>query len=327
MNYNIQEDKKIDNLVDCSNNKSIILNEEISIQQMSMDTSLIAINYPENSLNVTNEYIKKGIISCSDFHVSNEIELDEPLKRCRTNTTGILPEHNKRMEINDFNDDVIVNIRDTEYDDVDILDFLLCEQRPMTPSVEEMYKEIYERSESEDIKSSIDYDNMKFCYCCEQNLILPIYEITNFIRHHLLLNKYSKYLIIVFRLCPTIFLDYDVSENKHLKKYILDYISSKDKCEIDTGNSIFANLNLVNQYELCTRKSSNSHIFEILFHQENLKYTDYIKCDSCKQYLCPMHTYLGNCIYKKCNYCDKRWTICGWCKSEFNEEYACKYIH
>jgi hypothetical protein len=321
MNNNIQETKKIDIFADCNNN-TIISNEIINITKMSEDSPLIVINYPniilEMETDTIQEYAKKGIISCSEFYSdSNKMHFEKPIKRNQTNSQ-LLTLDNKDT----------INFDEKYYNEDEFLEFIFSEQQPITPpTLEEIYKNMYECEESYDIRGTTNYNNMHFCYYCKQNLVIPAGEITKFLNYHVYSKKYSKYLLIVFRLFPSIFIGYNILENKFLKKFILDYLSFKEHCKFEIEFAEFASLKLINEYELQTRNNLNSHIFENIFYQENLKYTDYIKCDSCKNYLCPMHIYLGNCIYKCCDICNKKWTICGWCKPDFNEEYACKYIH
>ncbi len=192
----------------------------------------------------------------------------------------------------------------------------------------DFYKIFYERPEQEEIYKSSNYNNQFFCYYCKNYLVLAESEITLFLKIHMLLNLNSKYLILVFRLRPNIFLNYDIMMNKYLRKYIMNYLNLTDEIFDNKADNYFNDMIILNQYFTIINKSVNAHIFEILFHQLNLKYCDYLKCDSCKNYMCPKHIYLANCYFAKCKICNSNnWTICGWCKPNFNEENACEYIH
>lgn len=200
---------------------------------------------------------------------------------------------------------------------------------------EELCKLFYERDETEITVKSSDYSNESFCHYCRNHQVLPDFEIYNFLDKYLMTNTNAniKYLILVFRLRPEIFFRYDVMMNKHLRKYILSYLhldkSILDDLNLDDPSQIFLkNMNILNQYYSKVASSINSHVYENLFHQVNLKFIDYLRCDSCKNYMCPKHTYLANCYFGKCKSCEvKNWTICGWCKPSFNEDFACKYLH
>jgi hypothetical protein len=221
-----------------------------------------------------------------------------------------------------------------------------------TKTHEEICKIFYERddTEREDLKREIserDYSNESFCAYCKSHQVLPDFEIYNFMDKHLMTdsNITKKYLIMIFRLRPDIFFNYDVLSNKHLRKYILSYLrmnnisiehdgacTDVDKvCKFDLGDPremFFRNTKIMNQYYSKVFGSVNAYVYENLFHQPNLKFEDYLKCDSCKNYMCPKHIYLSNCYFGTCNYCKVRnWSICGWCKPGFNEYFACKYLH
>jgi hypothetical protein len=192
----------------------------------------------------------------------------------------------------------------------------------------DIYKSFYERPEQEEIYKSSNFNNQFFCHYCKNYLVLAEAEIALFLNLHITLNKNYKYLILVFRLCPNIFLNYDIMMNKYLRRYIFNYLNLSDETFYNNADKYFYNIIILNQYFSIINKSTNSHIFENLFHQPNLKYEDYLKCDSCKNYMCPKHMYLSNCYFAKCKICkSNNWTICGWCKPNFNEEYACEYIH
>jgi hypothetical protein len=254
-----------------------------------------------------------------------EVITDEPLARKRFDNTNGIPisssyQDLSKLEFGGTND----------WDDKELMDDYILDTQCYDPSVlsvaqENFYKNFYEKTELEESAKSSNYENECFCHYCKNYLVLPQFEILNFLNSHFTLNKNSKYLILVFRLCPDIFSDCDILTNKYLKRYIMNYLNLSNIIADSTEN--FKNI-VINQYLSKISNSFNSHIYEILFHQSNLKYIDYVKCDSCKNYMCPKHTYLSNCYFAKCKYCNtKTWTICGWCKPGFNEEIACKYLH
>lgn len=200
---------------------------------------------------------------------------------------------------------------------------------------EEICKMFYERNEPILNTKSSDYSNESFCSCCKIYQTLPDFEIYNFLNKYLITNtnRNIKYLIIVFRLRPEIFSRCDIMMNKHLRKYIFSYLSinNTNPYNLILENSeeiFFKNISVLNEYFSKITGTINTYIYENLFHQPNLNFTDYVKCDSCKNYMCPMHTYLANCYFAKCRSCNvQNWSICGWCKPGFNEDFACKYLH
>jgi hypothetical protein len=279
--------KKIDNF---NNSLKYI---DIIEDNMFCDNNSIVINYPEI------------ITSYNEFYLLNDTE-DEPMAT---------------MPLKEFSTEDM----DELDDDFKFLDFLLNEEKQEPITLNEIYAEFYGRGESIDIKSSTDYNNLQFCYYCKNNMVLPNTEIHNFLNTHMSFKKNSKYLNMVFRLCPNIFRNYNVMENKYIRNYILEYLNIKETYYNNLQKNSFTDFDIMCQYE--TKTVYNSHIYENLFYQPKLEYSDYIKCDSCKNYICPIHNYLSNCLFRDCNFCTKKWSICGWCKGDFNEEIGCKYIH
>lgn len=356
--------KKNDNLDVCALN-NIHLDNNTMLEQES-----ISINYPKYSTDVSEHLNNKfcssedenlslvtnnkrskytnNVISCSEsiFDICLDtidsipdfpIETDESLARkrviadnCSKTITGL----KSCSDLSKFSNSS--NFEEFDYlDDRERLDEYITTDinKNYQELQDEFYKNFYEKIELEDIAKSSNYNNECFCYYCKNNLILPDFEIINFINSHLESNKNSKYLLLVFRLCPRIFSNYDVMANKQLRKYIRNYLGisddfSNDKSSETSSLNDLNNVIILNQYLSKITGCLNSYIYENLFHQPNLKYVDYVKCDSCKNYMCPKHTYLSNCYYAKCKSCNiKTWTICGWCKSGFNEDIACKYLH
>jgi len=267
---------------------------------------------------------KEGVVSESDIDTT----FSRPI--CKSSSCIGLNEYAKDDELDELEEYILLsertNSNSTSVQTVSLdPDFLIKH--------EEMCKQFYERDEDLVNKKCVDYSNECFCHYCRNYEVLPDVEVHNFLNKYLILNTNInvKYLILVFRLRPDIFSNYDIMMNKYLKKYILSYLNIKD----ENSNNIFmknSEESLFKNTEILSfmraSNSINEHTFENLFHQSNLKYTDYIKCDSCKNYMCPKHIYLSNCYYAKCKICNvKSWTICGWCKPGFNEVYACKYLH
>jgi hypothetical protein len=215
------------------------------------------------------------------------------------------------------------------YDETDELSIINYYYEDNNLKKKELLKLYYNETESEIITKSSNYNNEFFCNYCKNHMLLPDCEIDTFLYDHFMWNKKPKslkYLYLVFRLSPHIFNREQIMTNKYLRKYIIDYL------HVDNTyfhkQHIINDLILLNKYFEQVSNCSNLFIFENLFHQPNLTYIDYLKCDSCKNYMCPKHTYLANCYFATCSYCNiKKWTICGWCKLHFDEKYACKYIH
>jgi len=234
-----------------------------------------------------------------------------------------------------------INLDETNLDNKDFIEIDLdkfeidINPYSLTEEHEKLYKIYYEREEDL-LNNSLNYSNELFCCYCRNHEVLPEHEILNFLNEHIFQNPNinKQYLILVFRLKPELFYNLSILNNKHLKKYILSYLNIDIK---DLNNEInLLNENeqkikyteILNLYYKKIENCVNMYLFKILFHQSNLKYNDYVKCDSCKNYLCPKHRYLSNIYYAKCKCCmHKNWIICGWCKPGFNEFYACKFLH
>jgi hypothetical protein len=207
------------------------------------------------------------------------------------------------------------------------------EIKPLTDEQksERIYEYIYLICNGEPVKNT-NYSNESFCVCCKSQLILPHNEVNNFLNSHFDVKKKIniKYLLLVFRLCPYYFsMDY-LMKNPILKNKMIEHLKSIGKISNDELTSINSN----EQGEIILYDKYFSFInqvtpfaYEIYFHQPNLTFMDYIKCSICRGYMCPMHYYLSNSSCIKCTYCDKNWLVCGWCKPNFNEFYACKFIH
>jgi len=300
-------------------------------EETSIKNNLIKINYPGenilyNNINMFKE-INSDVISCSsDFFENNlnksENYVENKLKRTKKsvellNTENIISKVDDNLKTEDDFFELINNLEPTNEFENDI-------------NFKNILINFYEKEEDIEIKNSTNYDNGHFCFYCKNYMVLPDYEIINFLNFHLTQKKYSKYLILVFRLCPNIFSYQLVMENKYLRNYIHNYLNLEEVEFNDPNEKMIKELIIYSQYEIKTKNSrcNSSHIYENLFYQSNLKYIDYVKCDSCKNYLCPMHIYLSKFNFRDCNICKtKKWSICGWCKYDFNEELACKYIH
>jgi hypothetical protein len=167
-----------------------------------------------------------------------------------------------------------------------------------------------------------NYNNLEFCHYCNTHQVIPIGELPNFMYMHLINNKNPRYLKILYRIHPEYFLGIDITKNKHLKSIIQNEFGSIASSE-EVNSPNFNKY--INNYSFSFDRTFR---FEINFHQENLTFCDYIKCNLCHGYLCPMHIYLTNFHNAKCNICGiKSWNVCGWCKPMFNEYWACKILH
>lgn len=225
----------------------------------------------------------------------------------------------KYDELYDLNEEEIMQNDNNDIDLCSLLDEITKEN---DISNDVLNKYFYDRTENYKTEKTTDYTNQNFCYYCSNYMVLPNQEMDNFLNNHFKINKYSKYLFLVFRLCPYIFYSVDVMSNKYLEKFILTDLNLQSDYDKNKKFDIFNDYNIKNGFQL------KPFVFENLFHQPKLNFCDYIKCDICKNYLCPMHVSLSNCFHKKCNICsDKIWNVCGWCKFDFEEHIACKYIH
>ncbi len=314
--YKITDDIKLD--------KKDLIKEETLIKK-----DLIKINYPEENILLYNRNMMKEnnsvVISCSSNFFENNSNNSEnypenELKRNNKsfellNTENVISEIDEDLKTEDEFFDLMDNLEPRNKLENDI-------------NFENILINFYEKEEDIEIKNSINYDNEHFCFYCKNYMVLPEYEIINFLNLHLTQKKYSKYLMVVFRLCPNVFSYQRAMENKYLRKYIHNYLNLEEVEFNDPNEKMLKELVIFSQYEIKTKQCNSSHIYENLFHQPNLKYIDYLKCDSCKNYVCPMHVYLSKFNFRDCDICKtKKWSICGWCKYNFNEELACKYIH
>lgn len=193
------------------------------------------------------------------------------------------------------------------------------------------YEMVYSYNELPENNS--DYSNESFCSCCKNQLVIPYTEIDNFVRTHSNINKkkFNKYLMLLFRLCPNLLPFNFIMTNKFLREKVYSYLNLHDNFKYNPNERTYENINtdytIYSIYLSKTNREMSPFVYEIYFHQVNLKYEDYIKCSICRRYQCPMHMYLSNCLFSKCTYCDKNCIICGWCKPIYNEYYACKFIH
>lgn len=168
--------------------------------------------------------------------------------------------------------------------------------------------------------------NKIICDCCQKYLIIPNDRVNNFLIYHLNLKKKSKYLILIFRLCPYLF-SYDIMIlNKYLREIFFNWIGYTRSSNLELSMYL-ENKEMQNIYLNYQTKELTSFVYELYFHQQNIEYIDHVKCSICNFHLCPLHLYLANCDYSKCTYCEKKWIICGWCKPIFQESAACKFVH
>ena len=194
------------------------------------------------------------------------------------------------------------------------------------------YQEIYTIYDNEP-DNNTDYTNSNFCIYCKNKMVIPYNEINNFAKIHINVHKkrYVKYLIAVFKLRANLLPYNFVMTNKILRELVYSYLNLPDKFANNinerTESDIKIDYSIYTTYLLKNNRETTTFVYEIYFHQPDLKYEDYLKCSMCKMYLCPMHLYLSNSTFSQCNFCDKKWLVCGWCKPFFNEYYACKYIH
>ena len=99
----------------------------------------------------------------------------------------------------------------------------------------------------------------------------------------------SKYIKLLYRLKPDIFLNLNLSNYKYLESINFNYCKTQDNLK---------------------------YIYEIYFYQPDISDYDYINCTICSKKYCPIHIILNEFYMKKCNYCIKYWNICAWCKND-----------
>lgn len=270
------------------------------------------LNLDETSIEQIEEYLNK---------LSLEEERNTSLLNQFTSLNVWLSESDKEKTIiNNFESEKMLVLNEEK-------DTVIKEEKNFSQMTEEeIFKLFIEQGEDPETEFSSDYSNENFCFFCKKYEVLPVSEIVNFLESHYINNKNNKYLLLVFRLKPDIFINFDIMNNNYLKKYIISYLRLKNY-DYSTQN-INLDLAIKYQYYNTITNTFNTHIYETHFHQPNLKYTNYVKCDYCKNYMCPKHVYLSNCYFHLCNICkEKTWSICGWCKPIFNEYMACQYIH
>lgn len=197
----------------------------------------------------------------------------------------------------------------------------------------QLYFNIYGNPEMDIVDKNTNYTNMHFCNYCKTYQILPNNEINAFLaRHENMTNKkHIKYLILTFRLNPSIFYADFVMDNKILREIVFNFLQQDDKFKNNllkrTQDDMLIDRSFYNSYFVNINKNISPFIYETYFHQPKLDFTDYIKCTFCRKFICPMHCYITSLYCAKCNYCDKKWIICGWCKEMFDEKYACNILH
>ena len=177
-----------------------------------------------------------------------------------------------------------------------------------------------------------EFANEKFCHYCKYKNVIPISEKNIFIEKHFendaKTKKAREYLFLVFRLCPRYFENLNVMGNKHLRKYIFSYLNEMDVIHKSPYAQLLQDNNILCKYYNLASASVNEYVYEVLFHQPNLTYFDYTKCDFCEKNICPKHSYLSNHTFFKCSICNVHsWSICGWCKPFFDEVVLCNYKH
>lgn len=254
-----------------------------------------------------------------DNKIWDEIEFQ--IININDNDIIIPPKYNsERISNNDRNDLII--LEPDEYD-----------TNPSYSDEERMYKQMYESSSLESADRNTNYSNLSFCNFCRNQVVIPFSETDNFINAHRNINsiKYKKYLLPVFRLCPFLFdLDF-VMSNKLLRGIVYNHLGIIDNFKNNPlermEHDVINDYAVYNNYLSRIRHDKTHFVFEIYFHQPELQFSDYVKCNICKSYLCPLHFYISNSHCVGCKYCDKKWLICSNCKPVFNEFYACKYIH
>lgn len=200
-------------------------------------------------------------------------------------------------------------------------------------SVEEFYKKLYTRFHFSLNEHSSNYENKNFCDCCRKQYVIPPSELDSFIFSHATFSspRTKKYLLLVFRLKPFLFPFDVVMDNPFLRQTVYDRTGTNDRFKKNISARTEENKEtdklVYTKYFNILGIEATDFVYEQYFHQPYLTFCDYVKCSICRSNMCPTHYYLSNAQCSKCNFCDKSWVVCGWCKPNFNEGYACKYIH
>ena len=138
------------------------------------------------------------------------------------------------------------------------------------------------------------------CAMCKKKEVIHENYLTDFITKNLNSLRGKKYLVILYRLAPSLF------------------------SNIDLSKTVLKNINIPLSAE---NSSSYDFIYEIYFNQQNLNICDYEVCDNCKDFICPIHLKFNPIYYNKCKYCSKSWCICMNCMCSNPEKQLCKKIH
>lgn len=139
---------------------------------------------------------------------------------------------------------------------------------------------------------------MSLCYLCSKQLLIHERYIDEFIANNLYSVRNKKYMIILFRLAPYLFNEFNLTDT--------------------VLQNIAVSADIHDSYDF---------IFNGYFHQPHLTYKDYEICDICSHYICPMHQKFNPMNYERCYFCPKSWCICLNCVYSTNEKIMCDMIH
>lgn len=152
-----------------------------------------------------------------------------------------------------------------------------------------------------------DYSNKKFCFYCIYYSDIYKHDYKELLERYYYQHKYSKILLLLFRLFPSLFKNIDYSQHKILSN-------------VQSMSNTMEIINNKNEYRY--------HIYDIFFHQTNLYFEDYTKCDICGICACPLHEKICLFLYMKCFICkEKIWCLCSKCKVLYNPGYICSKYH
>lgn len=117
------------------------------------------------------------------------------------------------------------------------------------------------------------------CICCDRYIIIHDFELNKLFNN--INNKSNRVLKLLYRLRGDLF-DYPINNN------IIPGID----------------------YNL----ESFKYKFEIYFYNQSLEMYSFLRCSICLHLFCPLHISINEFYKKHCNYCNKYWFICTWCK-------------
>lgn len=140
-------------------------------------------------------------------------------------------------------------------------------------------------------------ENFYNCYACNKHLVLNYKELPEFFKNNLETRVNKKNLILIYRL---------IQNSTYYVKYNF----------IDKFKQIIQD---IKPLYLLTNSPEYNIIYDIYFNQQNIDYTEYIKCSYCTYLFCPKHQQIAKFKHFKCIGCKKNLDMCNWCKYLFED--------